>query len=55
MNTLPDISKSKDNHAMKFGQLINITLEIFFCKNHVENEAVRLVFVFKKIFLKKLL
>ena len=28
---------------MKFGQLINITREIFSFKNHAENEAVRLV------------
>ena len=38
---------------MKFGQLINITLEIFFCKNHAENEAVRLVFCFQKDLFKK--
>ena len=28
---------------MKFGQLINITREIFFFKNHAENEEGKLV------------
>ena len=37
-----NISQSKDNQAMKFGQLIDITKEKFF-KNYAENEAGRLV------------
>ena len=32
------MSRSKNNQTMKFGQLINITREIFFFKNHAENE-----------------
>ena len=32
---LPIISQSKRNHTMKFGQLIEITREIFFFKKHV--------------------
>ena len=28
---------------MKFGQVLNITREIFFFKTHAENEAMRLV------------
>ena len=42
IHILTNISRSKGNQAMKFGQLI-ITWEIFFLKNHVENEAERLV------------
>ena len=40
---LPNISRSKGNQAMEFGQLINLTKEKFFFKNHAENEAGRLV------------
>ena len=39
IHILPDISQSKCNQTMKFGQL----REIFFFKNYVENEAGRLV------------
>ena len=46
INILPDISKSKDNKTMKFGQLIEY---------NAENEAGRLVsdlfFFFKKSFM----
>ena len=46
INILPDISKSKDNKTMKFGQLI---------EHNAENEAGRLVsdpfFFFKKSFM----
>ena len=34
---LPNISRSKDNHAMKFDQLIKYNMSIFFFKNHPEN------------------
>ena len=30
LHILPNISRSKDNQTMKFGQLINITWETFF-------------------------
>ena len=38
---MPNISTSKDNPAMKFGQLIECG--IFFLRNYAENEAGRLV------------
>ena len=40
---LPNILRSQGNQKIKFGQLIDITREIFFFENHVENEAGRLV------------
>ena len=40
IHILPNISQSKGNRTMKFGEL---TKEIFFFKNYVENEAGRLV------------
>ena len=40
---MSDISKSKDNQTMKFGQLIECNVVIFFFKNHAENEARGLV------------
>ena len=45
MHILPNISQSKDNQTMKLGQLIeyNMKHEIFFFRNHAENEAGRLV------------
>ena len=43
MHMLPNISQSKGNQTMKFGQLIDITKEIFSFKNYAENEAGRLV------------
>ena len=38
---LPKVSRSKGKEATKFGQLTGkiITREIFFLKNHAENEA----------------
>ena len=47
---MPNISRSKDNQTMKFGPLIecNKRREIFFYKNHAENETRRL---FQDIFL----
>ena len=48
---LSNISQSKGNQTMKYGQLINITREIIFFKNYAENEARRLVadpFLFSK-------
>ena len=43
INILPDISKSKENQAMKFCQLIEYKGRYIFFKNHAENEAGRLV------------
>ena len=41
---LPNISQSKCNHTMKFGQVIEYNrINIFFKKNHAETEARRLV------------
>ena len=40
---LPNILRSKGDQAMVFGQIQNITREIFFFKNHAENEAGGLV------------
>ena len=40
---LPNISRSKDNHTMKFGQLIEYNNRILFFKSHAENEGGRLV------------
>ena len=42
INILPNISQSKDNQTLKFGQLIEYN-KIFFFKNYLENEAERLV------------
>ena len=39
IHILPNISQSKGNKTMKFGELIEITRGIFFFKNYVENEA----------------
>ena len=43
VHIFPDISRSKGNQTMKFGQVIDIAREKFFFKNHAENEARRLV------------
>ena len=43
IHILLNISQSKGNEIMKFGQLKNITREIFFFKNYVENEERRFV------------
>ena len=43
IHILPNISQSKSNQTMEFGQLINMTSEIFFFKNCEENGAGRLV------------
>ena len=42
IHILPNISQSKGNQTMKFGQLIEYNKRIFF-KNYAENEAWRLV------------
>ena len=43
INILLNISRSKWNQTMKFGQFIEYIMRIIFFKNHTENEAGRLV------------
>ena len=50
---LPDISISKGNQTMKFGQFIEYNMwNIFFEKNHAENETGRLASDFTCFFKK---
>ena len=37
MHILPNISKSKVNQTLKFGQLIKYKIKTFFFKNHTKN------------------
>ena len=52
INVLPDISKSKDNQTMKFGQLKEYSMKnIFFqksCRNYVARILVSDLFLFFK-------
>ena len=41
IHILPNISQSKDNKKMKFGQLIEYNKRNTFLKNYAENEAGR--------------
>ena len=43
IHVLPNISRSKGNQAMKFGQLIDAKWEIFSLKNHTQNLMKKLV------------
>ena len=43
VHILQDISRSNGNQTMKFGQLIENNMRIFFFKSHAENKAMRLV------------
>ena len=43
IHILHNISWSKSNQAMKFGQLTEYNKRKFFAKNHAQNEAERLV------------
>ena len=43
MHILPNVSRTKSNKTMEFGQLIEYKREIFFFNNLTENEAGRLV------------
>ena len=43
IHILPNISQSKDNKTMKFGELIEITRGILFFKDYAENYAESLV------------
>ena len=46
IHILPNTSQSKGNQAIKFGQLIEYTREIFFFKNYGGNEAGPNLFIF---------
>ena len=39
IHILSDISTSKDNQSMKFGQLIKYSARKLFFKNHAENKV----------------
>ena len=39
IHILPNISQSKGNETMKFGQQWNITREKFFFKDYAENDS----------------
>ena len=52
LKTVANISQSKDNQSIKFGQLIECKRDVFFFKNCVENEAGRLVAEFTLFFKK---
>ena len=43
MHILPNISRTKENQAMKFGQLIDYTVRNIFHKNHKQNVVEKLV------------
>ena len=43
IHILPNISRSKGNQTMKFGQSTEYNKRKFFFKNHAQNEAERLV------------
>ena len=51
-----NISRSKDNHAMKFGQFIKYNIRSIFLENDAENGAVRLLpdlfLFFKKLYIR---
>ena len=37
MHILPNILRSRGKQTIKFGQLVDITWETFFLKNHLQN------------------
>ena len=43
LNILPNISRSKGNQTMKFGQIIEKNKINFFFRNHAKNEPEKLV------------
>ena len=43
LNILPNISRSKGNQTMKFGQVIEYNKRNIFVNNHAKNEVDRLV------------
>ena len=42
INILPNISRSKDNHVMKFGQLIEYNMRNIFMRNYSQKVVVKL-------------
>ena len=51
IHILPNISKSKGNQTIKFGQLIGYIWEAFFLKNHTQNVLEK---QFPDLFLKRI-
>ena len=43
VHILPNISRSEDNHVIKFGQLIEYNMRNIFMKNHTQNMMEKLV------------
>ena len=43
IHILPNISRSKGDQTMKFGQLIEYNMGTFFLKNHAQNMVEKLV------------
>ena len=43
IHIMPNISRSKGNRTMKFGQFIEYNVEIFFLKNHTQRLVEKLV------------
>ena len=37
IHMLPNVSRGKDNHTMKFGQLIEYNMRNIFLENHTQN------------------
>ena len=37
IHILPNISRSKDNHSVEFGQLLQYNMKTFFLENHTQN------------------
>ena len=42
INILPNISRSKDNHVMKFGQLIEYNMRNTFMRNYSQKTVMKL-------------
>ena len=56
IHILSNISRGKDNQAIKFGQLIEYNVGKIFFKNHAEDEARKLVpdlFTFKMLYIRE--
>ena len=56
IHILPNISKSKENQAMKFGQIMKYSMRNISLINHVKNDVGRLVpdllLLFKKVYIR---
>ena len=42
MHILPNVSRSRGNYTMKFGQLIDYNMKTFFLKNNTQNVVEKL-------------